>query len=737
MRRGVEVRLKISVAALVMVSYFALASTYRYGQVMLFAPAFTIAFMPMGERLDRKYGWYRQITSAAIFFYIFSIPVIIMSYDLLDAVVSVVMFVQIYSLVHMKRERNYGHIMLMSFFLVLAASVLSPRAGIGLAYILFVVFAASALSLLEMFSSQRLAEGNQAESVWLQDATGRRRFLESAKFTGFQMTPIVLMSAFLILGLTTAIFLLTPRTEAGFLGTVQSAPQFTTGLSPEVDLTMAGLLSSNSGPVMRVQFPEEPGGRYDAPKLWRSTALDNYTGTSWVRKGLITQTLGATDRLRRFKSDHRVASKEGLNRRTFGLGREVYHEIFLDRPPESGVPALHMVKSVVAGEANRRLQFRWDRAGDYTVTMRGSTESGIPLRVWSEVVEPEPEMLRASSTDYLDTMVRSDLLQLTYQNLLPETLAVVEGLTQDASTGYDKVVVLNDWLQYRGGFVYSRDIPRLPENNPVDAFILREKSGHCELYASALALMVRSIGIPARVVSGYRGGLWNESDQSYTVTRDMAHLWVELYFHEVGWIPFDPSPPQEGPALFSIDSLARSYSRFVLKARLLWQSNVVSYSPGTGSRLFRDTVIGAIGLIGGESGTFALPDTQAPVLTGLRRPLLVAAGLMSVLLATMLVLRRARRGEGTRAKPLTPDQLRALKVHGLFTRRVRQMGVDCRGMTAEEMGEEVSQLNLNHPDSALDVLSAYSASRFGGRGLSPARFKELRRAVRRLRPVAQ
>lgn len=432
-----------------------------------------------------------------------------------------------------------------------------------------------------------------------------------------------------------------------------------------------------------------------------------------------------------------MASNEGLNRGTFGLGREVYHEIFFDRPPELGVPTLQMVKQIVPGEANRRLQFRWDVAGDFTVIMGGSTESGIPLRVWSEVVEPDPALLRASSTNYQSVMASSDFRQLTYQNLLPETLALVDNLTKDAATGYDKVIALNDWLQYRGGFVYTRDIPLLSRDNPVDAFILQEKRGHCELYASALALMVRSLGIPTRVVSGYRGGAWNESDESYTVTMDMAHLWAEIYFPNAGWIPFDPSPPQESPALFSIDTLARNYSRYVLKARFLWQSNVVSYSPAVGTRFFRDTVIGAVGSIGGESGGFGLPDSRRPILTGMKGPFIVLAGLLSVLLAAVLVLRRTRRRAGGGGFPLTGDQRRALKVHRLFSRRIRHFGVDCVGMTAEEMGQEVSQLNLNDPDSALDVLSAYSASRFGRQGLSSSRFKELRRAVRRLRVVAQ
>ena len=132
MRSGVERRLKLWVSVLVFLGYFALTMTYQYGQTLLLIPVLAVGFMPIGEGLDRRFGWYRQVTSFGILVFILSIPIIIQVYDLLDAVVSVVIFAQIYSLIHTKRERNYGHMLLLSFFLVLAALVLSPQPGIGL-----------------------------------------------------------------------------------------------------------------------------------------------------------------------------------------------------------------------------------------------------------------------------------------------------------------------------------------------------------------------------------------------------------------------------------------------------------------------------------------------------------------------------------------------------------------------------------------------------------------------------
>ena len=104
-----------------------------------------------------------------------------------------------------------------------------------------------------------------------------------------------------------------------------------------------------------------------------------------------------------------------------------------------------------------------------------------------------------------------------------------------------------------------------------------------------------------------------------------------------------------------------------------------------------------------------------------------------VLMATRRSKRRRRGAQGV----LTPDQQRASKLHRLMTRRLRRIGLDCQGMTAEEIDQELPRLGLSDPASAAEVLAEYSASRFGRRALSVARCNALRRLVRGLKVVAQ
>ncbi len=79
--------------------------------------------------------------------------------------------------------------------------------------------------------------------------------------------------------------------------------------------------------------------------------------------------------------------------------------------------------------------------------------------------------------------------------------------------------------------------------DPVEFFLFENKSGSCEHFATALALMLRAMQIPARPVSGYNMGEWNDVGKFFTVRQGHAHTWVEVFFPASGWVPFDPTPP--------------------------------------------------------------------------------------------------------------------------------------------------------------------------------------------------
>ncbi len=193
-----------------------------------------------------------------------------------------------------------------------------------------------------------------------------------------------------------------------------------------------------------------------------------------------------------------------------------------------------------------------------------SLERGASYTVWSAAPRPSPAELVESPPTYPSAAVRYLELDRTtlppfgragraaqvsalfrddrYQPLWPYrgVWERARALTRDAASPYEAVVTVERWLRTGGGFRYEeRPAPSvgLP---PLADFVLRSKQGYCQHFAGAMALMLRLLGIPARVAVGFTSGAWDEG--TWTVTDHDAHAWVEVWLAGHGWLPFDPTP---------------------------------------------------------------------------------------------------------------------------------------------------------------------------------------------------
>jgi transglutaminase-like putative cysteine protease len=118
-----------------------------------------------------------------------------------------------------------------------------------------------------------------------------------------------------------------------------------------------------------------------------------------------------------------------------------------------------------------------------------------------------------------------------------------ERVTRGARTQYAAVVALESWFRNDGGFRYDEQPPAVRAGVPVLVdFVERTKAGYCQHYAGAMAVMLRFLGIPARVAVGFTSGKYEPEKQRWTVTDHDAHAWVEVWFDGWGWLPFDPTP---------------------------------------------------------------------------------------------------------------------------------------------------------------------------------------------------
>ena len=126
---------------------------------------------------------------------------------------------------------------------------------------------------------------------------------------------------------------------------------------------------------------------------------------------------------------------------------------------------------------------------------------------------------------------------------LPERVSKLAGeITSSADNDYDRAKAIESYLSKN--YKYTLEPGNIPQNRDfVDYFLFDSKQGYCTYYASAMTVIVRSIGIPARYVEGYKLPSKPVSENSYEVTNKEAHAWVEVYFEGFGWIPFEPTSP--------------------------------------------------------------------------------------------------------------------------------------------------------------------------------------------------
>jgi hypothetical protein len=148
--------------------------------------------------------------------------------------------------------------------------------------------------------------------------------------------------------------------------------------------------------------------------------------------------------------------------------------------------------------------------------------------------------MRIASTEYPDE-IRTKYLQLP-STLPARVRQLAQDLTQSQPNAYDKAKEIEEYLR---AYPYDLEVPAPPEGQDVaDYFLFDLKRGYCDYYATAMVVLARASGIPARFVSGYSSGYYDAENARYVVREMNAHSWVEVYFPEIGWVEFEPTASQ-------------------------------------------------------------------------------------------------------------------------------------------------------------------------------------------------
>ncbi len=179
-----------------------------------------------------------------------------------------------------------------------------------------------------------------------------------------------------------------------------------------------------------------------------------------------------------------------------------------------------------------------------------------------------PKELRRASGVYPKPVLD---VYLQLPSIDPRFKRLAEDVTSSSKNEYDKAANIERYLKTR--YAYTLDLTGAPQADPLANFLFVRRAGHCEYFAAAMTVMLRSIGIPSRYVGGFLPGEFNDVGGDYIVRESDAHTWVEVYFPSYGWITFDPTPPGNGPntGLFSRLGLDWDWFQFA------WSEWIVNY----------------------------------------------------------------------------------------------------------------------------------------------------------------
>ena len=232
-------------------------------------------------------------------------------------------------------------------------------------------------------------------------------------------------------------------------------------------------------------------------------------------------------------------SDEGVLNVPFTLSRQVITQTVVNYLPNSSL--IYAAPEIIGADRDMFVEARDDGNGNELVTgvrSRFVLKQGDQYEVQSRFSTADAVSLRTASTDYPE-WVADSYLQLP-DTITPETVALAEEIMGGYDTPFDKAIAVRDYL--RTTITYNDQIPAPPADvDPVHYTLFVSQEGYCNYYASAMAIMLRSQEIPARVVSGYAQGDFDADNSFYRVRASNAHTWVEVYFPNYGWIQFEPT----------------------------------------------------------------------------------------------------------------------------------------------------------------------------------------------------
>ena len=488
--------------------------------------------------IPERWTTYLTVVYVAVYF----LDYFFVSRGFLVATVHLVLFGMVIRLFSLQRARDHFMLAVLSFLMVLAAAVLTVNSVFLFSFAAFLLIAVITFVLMEMRHSVAEDSGRAQEA---KDSAPYRRMANVL----FATAPMLML---MILAGGSLIFFLLPRVSSRYLSAYSPGSDVSTGFSDHVQLGRIGQIQQSNAVVMHIEIENDLEGAYDLK--WRGVVLSQFDGKTW------SNSFQQFDLQHSGNGSYRIGMGRAENPSEITVRKIRYHVLM--EPLGTNVLFLADKPAALLGSYTRLTT----DAGDAVYNL----DSEHPVNRYeaeSQLTEPDARELRLAPNT-----VSSDLrLYLTLPPLDTRISKLAPDITNSAPDNYDKAVAMERYL--RTHFGYTLDLGRMIPRDPLAYFLFERKKGHCEYFASSMAVMLRSLRIPSRIVTGFRGGEFNDLTGQYVVRARNAHSWVEAYFPGNGWVSFDPTPGGD----LDMHSGWSRLSLYVDAAASFWREWVINY----------------------------------------------------------------------------------------------------------------------------------------------------------------
>lgn len=622
----------------------------------------------------------------------------------LDVLIEFAAALQIIRLATRRGAVHDQQVIVLALLHLIAGTVLGGGLGYGLCFAGVLIVAPGALVLSHL---RREVEGNYRQGA--RDRTGLPvdvpRILRSRRVVGRSFILATCLLSIPIFLFTAMLFIAFPRVGLSLLQLNQNHQGPIIGFSDHIDLATSGALRTDPTPAMRITIPDLGD---DAPSWMtmhlRGRALDNYDGKGW------SQTDAQLHAVEGY--DAPIALDPGgtgwANGKPWRIDLDAFEPPILFFPQHATSFSLQRPDSILGSSKITPVrgadgEFRYQPA-----------EHGVEYQVYVD---------RSETTFHTPLTAHERQIYVRLPEIPSRIRELAEEWTADASTPSAKAQAIVERLHH--DYRYDLETPSGKADDPLDDFLFESKKGHCEYFSTALAVMLRTLDIPARTVNGFAGGTYNRFGKFYVVRQGDAHTWVEVFVDGQGWATFDPTPPSGSASQVESTGILATLRDLVEATSERWDRHVVNYDLDQQYGLFRS-------MSGNKRGS------SRPALGG-GGAWIAVVGVGVVIVGTILWLRRRRVAPAGAPKPLrrTKSEIAATQLYENLETAMGAHGIH-RPVGTPPLRHAEALVEAAHPmaPDILEVTRAYLGARFGGSPLTESQLDELQARVRQVRLAA-